>query len=93
MISDSFQGFTKAPRARKRVKDILPDDVSVEASSASDAEDSDPAAAPVVRGKRPRKKAKAKKADGWVWQEAWASGKPIADEKLAEYKCESKSSP
>ena len=88
-------GFIKSPRATKRLKDIVPEDVVLEgASSASEAEDSDVNLSPTKRkqplGKHLKKK-KGKKSDGWIWLEGLTRGQHLGDEsKLAEYKKESK---
>ncbi|KAJ7193576.1 hypothetical protein GGX14DRAFT_405475 [Mycena pura] len=88
-------GFIKSPRATKRLKDIVPEDVNLEgASSASEAEDSDVNLSPTKRkqplGKHLKKKKKGKKSDGWIWLEGLTRGQHLGDEsKLAEYKKES----
>ncbi|KAJ7450135.1 hypothetical protein FB451DRAFT_1410483 [Mycena latifolia] len=86
-------GFTKSQRTPKRLKDITPDDVVVESSSASEAEDSDLEMSPSTKGARAngsrRGKKKGKKSDGWIWLEGMTRGQTLGDEKLAEYKMES----
>ncbi|KAJ7080328.1 hypothetical protein C8R44DRAFT_754376 [Mycena epipterygia] len=82
-------GFTKSPRAAKRLKDIAPDDVVVE-SSASEAEDSDLEMSPSKRAKARGSTKKKKKASGWIWLERVTNGQNLGDaEKLGEYKRES----
>ncbi|KAF7334041.1 CxC2 domain-containing protein [Mycena venus] len=62
-------GTTKAPRPAKRLRDMAPDDVVVEASSASEAKNSDLERSPSKQerrwGKDKEKKGKGKKRDGW----------------------------
>jgi hypothetical protein len=84
-------GFKKSQRAPKRLRDIAPENVVVE-SSASEAEDSDGEASPLKaqRAKKPRGK-KVKKSDGWIWLESVTRSQVLGEEKLAEYKRESKS--
>jgi hypothetical protein len=58
-----------------------------------EAEDSDPEMSLKQRGKRrqrEKKKAKAKRSDGWIWLENLTRGQALGDDKLAEYKRESK---
>ncbi|KAJ7122125.1 hypothetical protein C8R44DRAFT_876440 [Mycena epipterygia] len=82
-------GFTKSPRAAKRLKDIAPDDVVVE-SSASEAKDSDLEMSPSKRAKARGSTKKKKKASGWIWLERVTNGQNLGDaEKLGEYKRES----
>jgi hypothetical protein len=74
---------------------MAPDDVVVEASSASEAEDSDLERSPSKQerrwGKDKEKKGKGKKRDGWIWLERVTGGRNLGNnEKLAEYKMESK---
>lgn len=89
----------KSPRAPKRLKDIIPDDVAVDCPVSSGAEDSDLDMSPSepgklgrARGERKKKKGgegKKKRGDGWIWLESVSRG--VAGEgKLAEYKRESK---
>ncbi|KAF7319998.1 CxC2 domain-containing protein [Mycena kentingensis (nom. inval.)] len=83
-------GFKKSPQPSKRLRDILPADVAVQ-SSASEVEDSDMNTSP-VKGTRTvvtRRKRKAPKPDGWVWLDGWSSGKPLSDDRLADYQRES----
>ncbi|KAJ6524099.1 hypothetical protein DFH09DRAFT_1096254 [Mycena vulgaris] len=87
-------GTTRTPRPAKRLRDMAPDDVVVEASSASEAEASDLERSPSKlerrRGKDKEKKGKGKKRDGWIWLERVTGGRNLGnDEKLAEYKMES----
>ncbi|KAJ7328299.1 hypothetical protein DFH08DRAFT_815803 [Mycena albidolilacea] len=88
----------KSPRAPKRLKDIIPDDVAVDCPVSSGAEDSDLDMSPSepgklgrARGERKKKKGgkgKKKRGDGWIWLESVSRG--VAGEgKLAEYKQES----
>ncbi|KAJ7096194.1 hypothetical protein C8R44DRAFT_950895 [Mycena epipterygia] len=88
-------GLIRSPRKPKRLKDILPDDVSVDAPSSpssSEAEDSGPemAASKRVGRKQGEKKGKkGKKGDGWIWLENVTRGQKLGEGKLAEYKQES----
>jgi hypothetical protein len=89
-----YLGFTKSVRTPKRLKDIVPEDVVVEAS-ASEVEDSDLEMSPSKpttrqRGKQRGKQKKAKKSDGWIWLESLTRGQKLGDDKLAAYKMESK---
>ncbi|KAJ7638078.1 hypothetical protein B0H17DRAFT_1216895 [Mycena rosella] len=85
----------RSARKPKRLKYILPDDVSVDGSSSpssSEAEDSDPemAASKRVGWKQGEKrKKKGKKGDGWIWLENVTRGQKLGEGKLAEYKQES----
>ncbi|KAF7363103.1 CxC2 domain-containing protein [Mycena venus] len=82
-------GYTRSPRAPKRLKDIAPEKVVVE-SSASEAEVSDLDMSPSKPGKQQRakergKKKKTKKSDGWIWLESLTRGQNLGgDEKLAD---------
>jgi hypothetical protein len=77
-------------RTPKRLKDIAPENVVVEAS-ASEAEDSDLEMSPSKQTTRQREKQKkAKKSDGWIWLESLTRGQKLGDDKLAAYKMESK---
>ncbi|KAJ7837757.1 hypothetical protein B0H14DRAFT_3459895 [Mycena olivaceomarginata] len=91
-------GVVKSPRAPKRLKDIIPDDVAVDCPVSSGAEDSDLDMSPSepgklgrAQGERKKKKGgegKKKRGDGWIWLESVSRG--VAGKgKLAEYKRES----
>ena len=84
--------MTTSPRKPKRLKDLTPEDVVVERASDSETEGSDVDASPSKPGNRTRgkKKAKAKKSDGWIWLERMTSGQKLGEGKLREYKEESK---
>jgi hypothetical protein len=89
----------KSPRAPKRLKDIIPDDIAVDCPVSSEAEDSDLDMSPSepgklgrVRGEKKKKKGgegKKKRGDGWIWLESVSRG-VTGEGKLAEYKRESK---
>ncbi|KAJ7920223.1 hypothetical protein B0H13DRAFT_1987400 [Mycena leptocephala] len=82
-------GFTKSMHTPKRLKDIAPENVVVEAS-ASEAEDSDLEMSPSKQTMCQREKQKkAKKSDGWIWLESLTRGQKLGDDKLAAYKMES----
>ncbi|KAJ7798247.1 hypothetical protein B0H14DRAFT_3492721 [Mycena olivaceomarginata] len=91
-------GVVKSPRAPKRLKDIIPDDVAVDCPVSSGAEDSDLDMSPSepgklgrARGERKKKKGgegKKKRGDGWIWLESVSRG-VTGEGKLAEYKRES----
>ncbi|KAJ7771912.1 hypothetical protein B0H14DRAFT_3509043 [Mycena olivaceomarginata] len=77
-------GVVKSPRAPKRLKDIIPDDVAVDCPVSSGAEDSDLDMSPSepgklgrARGERKKKKGgegKKKRGDGWIWLESVSRG-------------------
>jgi hypothetical protein len=73
--------------------------VEVESATSSDAEESDLGMSPSKLGKKKAgkkkgkgkgKEGKGKKPDGWLWMESLTRGQAQSDEKLAEYKKESK---
>ncbi|KAJ7201540.1 hypothetical protein GGX14DRAFT_571191 [Mycena pura] len=94
-------GAVKSPRAPKRLKDIIPDDVEVDYPASSEAEDSDSDLdmSPSKPGKlrragceRKKKKgdeSKKKKGDAWIWLESVSRRGLTGEGKLAEYKRES----
>ncbi|KAJ6511217.1 hypothetical protein DFH09DRAFT_1100440 [Mycena vulgaris] len=89
-------GFTRSPRAKKRLKDIAPEDVEMQSSSSSEAEDSNSDVGMSPSAKRKQKQAtkvrgkkKPRKSDGWIWLESLTSGRNLGDDKMAEYKRES----
>ncbi|KAJ6551103.1 hypothetical protein B0H10DRAFT_1968575 [Mycena sp. CBHHK59/15] len=84
-------GFTNSQRTPKRLKDIAPDDVNVEASSSSEAEESNAEMSPTKAGKQKAEKERKskKKPDGWIWLESMTQGQKLSKGKLAEYKKES----
>ncbi|KAJ7827409.1 hypothetical protein B0H13DRAFT_2119626 [Mycena leptocephala] len=82
-------GYKRSKRAPKRLKDIVPEDVVVEASS-SEAEESDVDMPPGAKqAKQQRRVKKVKRSDGWIWLESMTSGQKLGEGKLAEYKRES----
>lgn len=93
---DVYEGFTNTARTTKHLRDILPDDVSAQSPSSpppSEAEDSDFDMSPSKRAKPgggQRGKKKAKKSDGWIWLEGLTRGQTLGEDKLAQYKRESK---
>jgi hypothetical protein len=89
----------KSPWAAKHLKDIILDDVAVDCTVSSGAEDSDLDMSPSepgklgrARGERKKKKGgegKKKRGDGWIWLESVLRG-VTGEGKLAEYKRKSK---
>lgn len=94
MEPEVFAGFSRSQRAPKRLRDIAPNDVVVNGPLLSEAEDSEVEMSPSKPGKPRRKsgKRKAKKDDGWIWK--WLErGRSVGsgdDQKLEEYRRESK---
>ncbi|KAJ7623079.1 hypothetical protein DFH06DRAFT_759654 [Mycena polygramma] len=87
------KGFAKSKRPPKRLKDIAPDDVTVDPASMSEAEDSDPEMSPSKPKQANSKKGQskpAKKPEGWIWFDSLTRGRDLGDDtKLAKYKEES----
>ncbi|KAJ7872099.1 hypothetical protein B0H13DRAFT_2553903 [Mycena leptocephala] len=82
-------GYKKSKRPAKRLKDIVPEDVVVEASS-SEAEESDVDMPPAAKhAKQQRRVKKVKRSDGWIWLESMTRGQKLGEGKLAKYKRES----
>jgi hypothetical protein len=81
-------GYKKSKRPSKRLKDIVPEDVVVEASC-SEAEESD-VDMPLAAKQQRRVKKTVKRSDGWIWLESMTRGQKLGEGKLAEYKRESK---
>ncbi|KAJ7856109.1 hypothetical protein B0H14DRAFT_3644060 [Mycena olivaceomarginata] len=86
----SRSGAVKSPRAPKRLKDIIPDDVAGTARDL-DMSPSEPGKLGRARGERKKKKGgegKKKRGDGWIWLESVSRG-VTSEGKLAKYKQES----
>ncbi|KAJ6452339.1 hypothetical protein C8R47DRAFT_1258295 [Mycena vitilis] len=87
------KGFTKSKRAPKRLKDIAPDDVTVDPALMSEAENSNPEMAPSTPRQSTSKKGQSKlgkKPEGWIWLDGLRRGRDLGDDtKLAKYKEES----